>query len=102
MNRQDALRRRDPSRYVLVALAGAIVECPDPAPARQAIFVRSANALGDALGGDAIERHLKERFGSIEAVPFPEVHSVEAVAQEDVQDFAGKTPVPGAGRQRLP
>ncbi len=35
MNRQDVLHRgRDPSRCVLVALAGAILECPDPAPAR--------------------------------------------------------------------
>ena len=63
-------RGRDPSRCILVALAGAIVECLDPAPARQDIFVQSANAPG----ADAVERDLKERLGSIEVVSFLEVH----------------------------
>ena len=98
MNRQNALRGRDPSRCILVALAGAIVECLDPAPARQDIFVQSANAPG----ANTVERDLKERLGSIEVVSFLEVHRVEAVSQEDVQALAGKTPAPRLLRQRRP
>ena len=98
MNRQNALRGRDPSRCILVALAGAIVECLDPAPARQDIFVQSANAPG----ANTVERDLKERLGSIEVVSFLEVHRVEAVSQEDVQALAGKAPAPRLLRQRRP
>ena len=62
--------------------------------------VASMSKDDEQRGG--VERYLKERFSSIEAVSFPKVHRVEAVSQEDVQALAGQAPVPCILRQHSP
>jgi hypothetical protein len=48
--------------------------------------------LPDLLGSDRVERDFAEGLNLLERIRFAEVADINTVADEDVQEFASKTP----------